>query len=117
MDIELKCTRCKQEIHHTCNMELAEALMHLLRWVPESAHPEVLAGIRTAGVTHGWLDPGEEFEGQPFFGSQSWSYAMFGKEEARTFHALINNVMRAAGMDPNDIAEKAFENKGSDVDK
>lgn len=115
MDIEIKCTRCNEKIHHLCNEDLGDAIIRLLRWVPESAHSEVLAGIRAAGVKHGWLQPDENFSEQPFFGSQSWSYAMFGKEEARTFHALINNVIRATGRDPNDMVVKAFPDE--EVDK
>lgn len=109
--MDIKCATCGKTIVHQCHDDFREALKSLMAWVPEYAHPEAVAGIRKAGVDEGWLTQGEVFENQPFFGSQAWSYAMFGKDNARTFHALLNNVMRAGGVWPYDLEEPENEGK------
>jgi len=102
------CSDCKAEVVHECRSDVREAVVALLTWAPHTGfQTEALAkAFADAGVESQWIgkeeDVSERFR-RPFFGSQAWSYPMFGKEEARTFHALIHNLVRAIGIDPNEI--------------
>jgi len=102
------CSDCKAEVIHECRGDVREAVLALLTWAPHTGfQTEALAkAFADAGVESQWIgkkeDVSERFK-RPFFGSQAWSYPMFGKEEARTFHALIHNLVRAIGMDPHEI--------------
>lgn len=68
-----------------------------------------MEALKESGKVNGWdvgEEDGEEYplEEQPFFGSQAWSYPLFGsKDSARSFHALIHNLIRATGMDPHSV--------------
>lgn len=97
--MDLECSKCHRGIVHQCHSDIERAARDLFRWVPEHVEPAVKRGIEEAAKESGW---GFERD-DPFFGSQGWSYAMFGKEDARTFHALLHNLLRSAGLDPNDI--------------
>lgn len=102
------CSDCKAKVIHECRSGVREAVVALLTWTPHTGfQTEALAkAFADAGVESQWIgkeeDVSERFK-RPFFGSQAWSYPMFGKEEARTFHALIHNLVRVIGMDPHEI--------------
>lgn len=106
--VRVICPDCADLVAHTCNSQLKEAITDLMSWVPERGlGTEALEeALIASGKEHGWIEEGEEkaHEDSPFFGSQGWSYPLFGsKGEARTFHALIHNLIRATGIDPHDI--------------
>jgi len=103
MSYEIKCTKCNSILTHDCNADVKKALLRLLTWVPEggaSAHLHLKELLKQ-------IEP--DIEEAPFFGSQAWSYTLFHKEEARTFHALINNLIRALGYEPYALAREAME--------
>jgi hypothetical protein len=109
MEYSIKCDRCGLPVEHTCNANFKEALLRLLTWVPEG-------GVTTSNAIKEAMQEedkkqGDEgnFEEHPFFGSQAWSYLLFYKEEARTFHALLHNVMREAGISPHKLEQEAYQ--------
>ena len=109
-DLKLTCTRCNETVEHKCRTDLREALQKLLDWVPEGGyHPEVFEAVER--------QPGFEAVdlSYPFFGSQSWSYNLMAKSDARTFHALLHNVCLAAGMDPEDMLNRACDKAHAEI--
>lgn len=112
------CPECAAKVEHHCDHSIKKELVDLYAWTPESVHPDVYKAIVKAGRADGWLEKGEEPKGRPFFGSQGWSYAMFSsKDTARSFHAFIDSVARAAGFDPHELkllAHARIERSGAD---
>jgi len=113
--VRVICPDCGDTVQHTCHSGLAQALRELLTWAPERgfATDKLEKALVEAGVEHGWIEKGKgkeylaEHRESPFFGSQAWSYPLFGsKDTARSFHALIHQVVRAAGMDPHGIEQE-----------
>lgn len=114
-EFSIKCEHCKAEVVHVCDAQLVEAILHLFKWVPEGGitgeHAPRAALVKAAQkndeMYHGdaSIPPMEEM---PFFGSQSWSYLLFCKDSARTFHALLRNVIQAAGLDPHALETRAW---------
>lgn len=109
--VRVKCPDCEAIVEHSCRSDVREAVHALLSWVPEYgfASPELTAAFEATGRKTRWIDETEtvkEHLAKPFFGSQSWSYPLFEKEEARTFHALIHNLVRAIGINPYEIEDE-----------
>lgn len=104
--VRVICPDCGDTVEHSCHSNVQRAARDLLAWVPEYglATEGLQREFEAAGRACQWIDEGEKVEDRfkrPFFGSQSWSYPLFGsKDEARTFHALIDNLIRATGIDP-----------------
>jgi hypothetical protein len=92
-----------------CDEGFVNALIYFLSWVPEGmwASPQMAATFKWSSEEHEDMC---DFQKQPFFGSQAWSYLIWHKEDARSFHAAIDNMIRAAGFDPYqlklDLAQK-----------
>lgn len=106
-EFTITCDRCKQPVGHVCNETFAEALMDLLTWVPEhgvTASEELSAAFKAASKSQ--LDECD-FTKMPFFGSQVWSYLIWYKDEARTFHGLLAGLIQAAGLDPHKVRLEA----------
>ena len=103
--VRVLCPDCAAMVVHDCHNGLKRAVMEFLEWVPEYlGTPELEAALLESGKKNDWIhdenDPEDTFKGHPFFGSQNWSYPLFGsKDQARTFHALIHNLITAAGLD------------------
>jgi len=106
--IRVMCPDCGETVRHTCGTALRQDLIDLLTWTPEDVHEKVYKAIVSAGRSEGWIEKGEEPRGEPFFGSQSWSYAMFGKSSARSFHGYIDAIVRSAGFDPDELRSVAY---------
>lgn len=122
-NFEIRCTHCNSTVEHVCKTNLKQAIYALYSWAPEYFGDDE---FREAYVAHGrrqgWLDenedPTKDPVPHPFFGSQAWSYALFGyKGEARSFHALIDNVVRQAGFDPDDIGKQVYAEHEKKVEK
>jgi hypothetical protein len=98
----ITCDRCKLPIQHICNEEFKEALTSLLTWVPEGAwsSPQMAKAFTAESKRQG---NEHQFDKYPFYGSQAWTYLIWHKEDARTFHALLNNLIRAIGIDPHEL--------------
>lgn len=118
-DLKVMCPDCGDVVHHTCNSELKRAIVKLLSWVPSGLGTKQLhEAMIESGRKGGWIGknatPAEltaMFE-EPFFGSQAWSYPLFGsKEEARSFHGYLHGVIRAAGLDPHEIEAQLHEER------
>ena len=111
-NLEIRCRDCNSAVEHICEDGFREALIRLLTWIPEwgaSGSPEMAAAFTEADVAQREGDDPLSFEDLPFFGSQAWSYLIFHKEQARTFHALLNNLIRAAGLDPHQLDRDAWD--------
>jgi len=111
-DIHLLCPECGSGIHHHCydakKSALKKAAIQLLQYVPEYCDPAVVKAIEKAGRASGWHDAETELTESPFFGGEPWTYGMFGKEDGRTVKALINNLLSAAGLDPEEVRAEAW---------
>lgn len=90
--LKVVCDRCNCELEHVCNPDLPEAAVSLYRFKPEGASSLVPAMKKT-----GYYSEGDE--NAPFF-SEAFLYSLLGKENARSVLALINNLVRQAGLDP-----------------
>lgn len=112
-DFEVRCARCKMAVEHICNESFKKALIDLLRWVPEGAFAseEMERAFRDESGRQDAAAPSspDGFLSQPFFGSQAWTYLLWHKEDARSFHGYLNNLMRAAGLDPHELTEEAYK--------
>lgn len=112
-ELRVACPECKAVLYHNCYGDsVKEAAEALLNWIPETAGfaSEKLSKLFIEeGQKANWLDEGEDPFIEPFFGSQSWVYTLFEKDQARTFQALINNLLRAAGLDPHEVRTQAYE--------
>lgn len=102
-DLEVTCSRCGSKLHHECHPEtVAEAALDFFMWRPESGFPKALK------KGNDWVDERVDDESIPFF-SEAYLYALLGKEDARTFMALIGSIFRAMGIEPRHLEEKADE--------
>ena len=102
---KITCRDCGQPISHECNEDFAKALFRLLTWVPEGcfASPEIYEAFKAESERQ---QDDYDFTQYPFYGSQAWTYLIWHKEDARTFHALLKNLMRSAGIDPHEMDMK-----------
>jgi|GEM_PF-4353577 len=97
-DVEIKCRRCKQTIHHDCaSGDLKAALHALVNYVPEGGMPDhIVAAAKKAR----FFDEGDR--DAPLF-TESFLYDLFcWKDPARDVLALMRRVFVAAGLDPNE---------------
>lgn len=109
--IRVICPDCGDLVSHHCHGELRNAIVDLLSWVPETglATKALEKAFFKAAKEHGWNAEPDTLK-QPFFGSQAWSYPLLGvKDTARSFHAMLHNVIRAAGFDPDEIMQEIYE--------
>lgn len=111
-EIRVACPECKGILYHNCHTSpVEEAAEDLLSWVPETngfASTPLSELFLKEGRRAGWIGKDEDPFSEPFFGSQAWIYALFEKDQARTFQALINNLLRAAGLDPHDVRQRVY---------
>jgi hypothetical protein len=119
-EIHVLCAECGVGIHHHCHdagvTEMKEALISLLRYVPEHCEPEVAKAIEKAGRASGWHDKDTKLTKSPLFGGEPWTYGMFGKEDGRTVKALVNRIIRAAGLEPDEVRAEAWRTLEEDDD-
>lgn len=114
-EVEIKCTRCGATVAHKCEADLKEAFIRLLTWIPACngfADKDLDRQFLLSGTASGWIQedvPPESPFKDPFFGSDTWAYVFFDKEEGRTFKALLNELMRAAGYDPHALRDEAWK--------
>lgn len=110
--MRIKCCDCGQEINHECRSDMKEAIMSLMTWCPEDGlgDKEFYKQFIEHGKKMGWNTENDPSDTEaPFFGSQAWSYILFGtKNDARSFHALLHGVIRAAGFEPYDILKEVY---------
>ena len=92
-NLEIRCSRCKAPIQHVCDKLLISAVRELQMFVVDT--PTILFNKRNQ-----YYEKGNEKT--PFF-SESFLYPLLGKENARTVLAAVNNVIRAAGIDPRSL--------------
>lgn len=109
-DYKITCSKCKQPVEHICNEEFKDAVIQFLSWVPEGmwASGQMAETFKKASKEH---EINYDFQKQPFFGSQAWSYLIWYKEDARSFHGVINSMIRAAGLDPYQIETDLYHKR------
>jgi hypothetical protein len=118
-EIRVICPDCGDVVEHHCHSSIRKAIVSLLTWVP--SYGPATEGLAKALVKAGreceWVEkddktPLKERFDAPIFGSQAWSYLLIGsKDEARTFHALIHEVCRAAGVDHTQVMEDFYRER------
>lgn len=94
-DLIITCDRCKNEITHICDKDLKQAVIELLTFTPHYGMPEFL---KKESKKAGFYDKGDEEV--PVI-CETFLYPLLGKDDARTFMAYLNHVLRIVGMDPN----------------
>jgi len=95
-NFEIKCADCGAVLSHVCSDNFLEAVKRIYAYKPESINVEF-------SELPGYEKGDDE---APFF-SEAFLYPLMGKEDARTILAMLDNVVRAAGIDPYDIQRKA----------
>jgi hypothetical protein len=127
VSLDIKCGRCNCTIVHHCESKdpndsdsPRERVIRFYTWGPTDGKlgdDEMHAAFLASAERNGWgtdTEPGSDTHPAPFFGSQAWSYALLGsKEEARSFHAQIDNLVRAFGFDPHEMKQIAAERIGA----
>ena len=113
---EIKCKDCDQPIAHICHEDFKEALIRFLSWAPEGmwASGEMAAAFKQENEKQG---NNYDFQKYPFFGSQAWSYLIWYKEDARSFHGVMDNMIRAAGFDPYQIRLEISQKRKKEEDE
>lgn len=105
MDTKIICNKCNSELTHVCNADLRQAAIDLYKWRPCCFPSRVKAPPDARDKTIPLL-------------SESYLYPLLGKEDARTLMALVNHVLRSAGLDPDeihDVACKELVKKHNDI--
>jgi hypothetical protein len=112
MSLKITCERCNEEITHVCNADLVGDIVYLLKWRPHMGFPAKLkvGNIWVREVTDR-INPTVKIDDIddplcPLL-SETYLYALLGKEDARTFIALFNGIIRSAGLDPHVLTEQA----------
>lgn len=90
MNVKIICRTCNSELAHACSAKLKDALLSAYAL----QEPDPPSGRRRDLL--------------PFF-SESYLYDHFGKDYARAILARLNNIARAAGLDPYTLQEQAVE--------
>ncbi len=76
------------------------ALRRLMKWVPECGFPKSITPVYCDEVTIVEQYRKEQRLNSPGpFCSETYTYELWGKEDARTFLALLGQVARALGLD------------------
>lgn len=104
-NVIITCRRCNNQITHICSTTLQDAAVLLFKWRPMIGFPVAMKN-RNPWIGHvkGSCDvDGPEI---PFL-SEVYQYALLGKEDGRTLLALVNNLLRAAGLDPSELEKAA----------
>lgn len=96
--LKITCERCASEIEHVCDEGLPEAAIHLFRFTADANFKSVLKKSDFYA---------EGDEKMPFF-TERFLYPLLGKEDARTVLAVVNNLLRAAGLDPHALQTRAL---------
>jgi len=114
MDITLYCDRCKQILTHICSEDFRMALERLKTFTLDGGlDPRIVEIMKESP----YYEEGDEDKN--FF--TCILFSLIGKEDARTVIAMIENMARAAGIDPNTIffrkgIEEALAKKGPGMD-
>ena len=93
-DLIITCDRCKNEVTHVCDKDLKKAVIDLMTFTPHYGMPDFL---KKASKKAGFYDEGDDEV--PLI-CETFLYPLLGKDDARTFMALLNHVLRIVGMDP-----------------
>ena len=96
-DLIITCDRCKNEITHICNKDLKQAVIDLLTFTPHGGMPDFL---KRESRRAGFYDKGDDEV--PVI-CETFLYPLLGKDDARTFMAMLNHVLRIVGMDPDSV--------------
>ncbi len=97
------CCRCDAEVTHVCSQDFVKEAIDIFRFVPEGGFPAQLK----KGNPYLSKEDVAEIDTMPFF-SETYLYALIGKEDARTVLAMINNFIRAAGLDPYGVEMRGY---------
>lgn len=97
---KVTCADCDAPLVHECDDDLLEAAQHIYEYTPECINVEF---SELPGYT-----PGDD--SAPFF-SEAFLYPLMGKMDARTILAMVNNLVRAAGLDPVVLKREAYQKR------
>ena len=94
--LKVICMKCGQELAHVCNEEFVEAIKRLMKLKLDISHPRIKDMFKVSTGNYYYAKGDED---APFF-TEAFLYNLFGKEEGRTILAVLDNLIRAAGIDP-----------------
>ncbi len=98
MDLRVTCGRCNCTLEHVCKPDFRRAAIDLYKTVLEGDFRELLE-------TSDSYD--ENTEHMPFF-SETFLYALLGKDAARTVLSHVSTFIREAGLDARELQEQAW---------
>jgi hypothetical protein len=120
--VKITCEGCQAEIVHVCRGKgIGAAAVELFKWRPEAGFPDALKkgnpyiAKLDAKDGEGKIDDVDS-ETVPFM-CETYLYALMGKEDARTLMALVNNLIREAGLEPRQFQEKAWRSLQEALDE
>lgn len=93
MSLSITCSRCKNELTHSCNEDLTRAVKYLRSFQIEFLDLSMVGEMRKSPY---YVEGDEE---SPFF-SEAFLYPLLGKEDARSVLGAVNMLLRAAGIEP-----------------
>ena len=99
-EFDVSCSRCGVKLTHDCHADLVEAAQRIYEYVPEGYNVDF---TKLPGYEKGDEDA-------PFF-SEAFLYVLMGKGDARVITAIVDNVIRAAGLDPSALRQAAHEKR------
>jgi len=98
------CNRCNQLLSHVCNKDFAKAWARLQELTTEGLDNGIIRAMRSSP----YYAAGDE--NAPIF-SEKFLYSLMGKEEARTILAVLDNLVRAAGIEPSRMLRELAKDK------
>lgn len=104
-DFDIKCGRCYAPLTHRCGgPSLLDTIKRLYKFVPEGGTPRA---VIAEGKKNGMWDDEEDGEGPVPFFSETFLYALLGKEDARTVLGLLQRLIEAAGIEAWKVEQQA----------
>jgi hypothetical protein len=93
MNAQVRCRDCGNVLTHVCGESTKSALKRLFEFKLQCLPVKLMKSLaKDTGY-----EKGDEVA--PFF-SESFLYNLLGKDDARTILAVLNNFIRAMGIDP-----------------
>jgi hypothetical protein len=101
------------------NYQAALALKRLVNWKPECGFPENITPVYhqfEEKLTVEEYREAQELNGEIPFATEAYTYQLWGKEDARTYLALLGSLARALGFEELALHDPFFREDGNGDD-
>lgn len=98
MDLTVTCDRCKSVLEHVCKSDFRRAAIALYKTVLDGDFREALEASEYYE---------RHAEEMPFF-SETFLYALLGKDSARTVLGHVSSLIEAAGLNARELQQQAW---------